>query len=110
MIKARKLKKQEKTELVAMIKDLDQKLKIQISKAVAVIEELSQEKLYFMYVDVGDKDLVHIKQEFILIKKRMMWSAPNILILNKPLIELSKAKLQELEKQRKKLERGTNNG
>lgn len=109
MIKARKLRKQETTELVVMIEDLDQKLKLQINKAVTKIEELSQEKLYFMYVEVNDKELAHLKQEFGLIKRMMKWSAPNILILNRPLIELSEDKLKELETTRKKL-RGVKNG
>ena len=104
-IKARKLRKQEKTELVAMIEDLDQKLKIQIDKAVIKIEELSQEKLYFLYVDTSHQELIQIKQNFNIIKKRMKWTAPNILILNKPLIELSKKQLKELEKVRQNLEK-----
>ena len=105
-IKSRKLKKQEKSELVAMIEDLDQKLKIQLNRAVAGIEELSPEKLYFLYVEGDDKELAHIKIQFAAIKKMMKWSAPNILILNKPLIELSKEKLKELEAVRKKLKDG----
>ncbi len=102
-IKSWKLRKQEKSELVAMIEDLDQKLKIQLNKAVAGIEELSQEKLYFLYIEGDDKELAQIKQQFRMIKKMMRWSAPNILILNKPLIELSQEKLKELEVVRKKL-------
>ena len=104
--KARKLRKQEKTELVAMIEDLDQKLKIQLNKAVAGIEELSQDKLYFLYVETDkEEDLVNIKMQFAMIKKMMRWSAPNILILNRPLIELSEKRLKELEDKRKKLKR-----
>lgn len=106
MITARKLGKQEKTELIAIIEDLDQKLKIQIHKVVSKIEELSQEKLYFLYVDMNVNDLKHFKQQFQLIKKMMKWSAPNILIVNMPITELSEKKLKELEKARKKLSRG----
>ncbi len=103
LIKSRKLRKQEKTELIAMIEDLDQKLKIDLNKVVASIEELSQEKLYFLYVDVDDKDLANIKQQFKMIKNMMRWSIPNILILNKPLVEISKERLKGLLK---KIERG----
>lgn len=108
-INAWKIRRKEQTDLMAMINDLNEKLKVQIDKAVAMIEELSQEKLYFMYVECNDEVLAHIKQEFGLIKRKLRWSAPNILILNKPLIELSEAKLKELEKTSKKL-RGVNNG
>ena len=106
IIKARKLRKQEKTELVAMIEDLDQKLKIQLNKAVFGLEELAQEKLYFLYVEGDDKQLAHMKIQFAAIKKMMRWTAPNILILNNPLIELSEKKLKELEAARKKIKRG----
>lgn len=98
-----KLKKQEKSELVSMIEDLDQKLKIQLNKAIAKIEELSQEKLYFIYVEADDTEIIHIKEQFSIIKKMMKWSAPNIIIFNRPLIELSKEKLKELDNIRKKL-------
>ena len=103
---SKKLRKQEKTELVAMIEDLDQKLRIQLNKAVAGIEELAQEKLYFLYIEGDDKELTHIKIQFAAIKKMMRWTAPNILILNRPLIELSEKKIKELEATRKKLKRG----
>ncbi len=106
IIKSRKLRKQEKTELVSMIENLDEKLKIQINKAVAKIEELSQEKLYFLYVEGDNQVLKNVKGQLVLIKKMMKWSAPNILILNKPLIELSEDKLKEFEATRKKLKRG----
>ena len=102
VIKARKLRKQEKTELDAMIEDIEQKLKMQLNKVGAGIEELSQEKLYFLYVET-EKELIHIKIQFAAIKKMMKWTAPNILILNRPLIELSGKKLKEIEAARKKL-------
>ncbi len=106
-IKNRKLRKKEKTELVAMIKDLNQQVKTQIDKAVLKIEELSQEKLYFLYADVdNEEELTMIKQQFSLIKRSMNWTVPNMLILNRPLIELSEKKLKELEETRKKLKRG----
>ena len=82
-IKNRKLRKKEKTELVAMIKDLNQQVKTQIDKAVLKIEELSQEKLYFLYADVdNEEELTMIKQQFSLIKRSMNWTVPNMLILN----------------------------
>ena len=106
-IKGRKLRKQNKAELIATINDINQKLKVQIDKAVLTIEELDQEKLYFLFVDVdNEEEIDHIKQTLDVVKKHMKWTAPNILILNRPITELSEEKLKELEKVRKQLKRG----
>lgn len=106
-LNSNKLKKQEKTELVAMIEDLQNKLKVQIQKAAASLEELDQAKLYYLFADTTNQtELIRIRDLLRHARQFMRWTSPNILIINRPLIDLSETDLEQLMLRLKQLKRG----
>lgn len=99
-------KKKKHDELVQAIEELDQRCKAQIDKAAAQLEELKQDKIYYLYVNADDRELRYIKGQLQAVKASMRWTPPNIFITNRELKELSVDELKELLKIAEKLKEG----
>ncbi len=94
-------KKQDENEKV--IEELAQRCKAQIDKAVTHIEELKQDRLYYLCIDGNQEELQNVMKQLQAVKSRMRWTPPNIFVTNKKLKELTEEELKELKKANKKL-------
>ena len=83
----------------------EKQLDIQIHEAVKKIEELDQHKLYVILDKyMTEQEHFFLKQMLAAVKRNLRWTIPNILLLNRPLRELSMKELKQLIKTKKMLE------
>ena len=99
-----RLLKKDKEELINLMQDLGNKLSLEISDSIKLIEELEQDKLYFIHLkDASKNDVEEFKRVLGLIKSRMRWTIPNIFVSNIPITELTIEQLNELITAKKSL-------
>lgn len=97
---------QERPELLNEILELHNKYNAQIDKAIMKIQELEQHKLYYISLPgSSDKDLEMLKMAFNDAKKKIGWTIPNILFLNREVSVLTEKELKSLLKIKKQLKK-----
>jgi len=83
---------------------LEKVVKSKIDSALKSLRELEQNKLYYILLeDASDDDITSFKEVLNDIKRGLEWTAPNIVILNRPIKELTETELEELINIRRKL-------
>ena len=103
----RRLLKQEKAELIDTINELSRRLNNKLNDAISQIEELRQDKLYYISLDdATQEDTIELKQYLGLIKRSMKWTIPNIFLTTCKIEELTSPELKELLKRKKELSGG----
>jgi len=103
-LKNREIAAKEKEELIEMIDNQQKIIDTNISILVNRIEELEQNKLYYIYSDCKDENIL-LKNIFQIAKQNLKWTIPNIIIISKPIEQLTKQELELYLNNLKLLER-----
>lgn len=82
-------------QLKELVRELKRVVELNMGEAVQKIEELEQDKLYYIIID-NSEDADKFMKSMSLIKTKLKWTVPNIIVLSKPLEQINIIKLKEI--------------
>ena len=86
-----------KQQLIRDNNEMNKLLNLKIGQILPNIEALDQSKLYYVIIE-DPEHMILIEQFYCMLKSRLKWTAPYIILLEAELEELSEDKLQLLLK------------
>ena len=82
---------------------LQSKLEVRIDKYIPQLEELDQDKVYFLdFSPLTPKEASLVKEQIMDLFKRLRWTPPRIIFLDKPFQEMTQDQLKKIMEYSKK--------